>query len=696
MQRFIRSILSLSVLLFLGFLSAPETHAQNISDLLYSGDALYLEGNYYSAAQYYYQAFNIDTTRLKVASKYADCCRLFYNYNDAAEMYKYIISKDEKNKFPEDRFWLAMMYKNLGNYKEASVFFQRYTKENKYPKDPMYIRSKLEIDACAWAIEALKNEIPVLIEHPGSPINSDLADFGAVQMGDSVLFFSSLQQGGDLPIQSAPAAGYLTKIYESKITPASTSTPEELPAKVNEPGIHNANLCFSANHQVFFFTRCPDERRPDLQCEIFMVYRKNNKWQKPVKLDNSINYPGSTATQPTVAHGAKEDILYFVSDRPGGFGGKDIWYAVIKRGKVSKPTNLGSAINTPGNEITPFYDNKTGRLYFSSDYQKGFGGYDIFRSTGSYNKWTPPQNIGYPLNTSFNDLYFTVDELDSNGYLTSNRPGSFYIKNQTCCNDIWHYVYNYKKTQQDFPLPFVTLTHDTTASSQINDSTANPAVPHGKDIEKIVQQFLPLTLYFDNDQPDPATTKETTQKNYQTTVADYYLMKEKYKEEFSNGLTGEEQLLAGNDIEDFFTDYVLAGIRQLEEFTSLLVNDLQKGNSISITIKGFTSPLNTAEYNKSLAKRRIVSLINYFRNYQNGVLIPYLNHSAANKSTLTFIEEPIGEEQAGKLVSDNPNDQRNSVYSRSAAMERRIQILYYSSSKPAPLPTSPLKGGGAH
>ena len=100
---------------------------------------------------------------------------------------------------------------------------------------------------------------------------------------------------------------------------------------------------------------------------------------------------------------------------------------------------------------------------------------------------------------------------------------------------------------------------------------------------------------------------------------------------------------------------------------------------MKINIKGYTSPLNTKEYNIKLAKRRISSLKNYIIRYDNGVFLKYLNGTSESYGKLELIEEPIGEEQASKLVSDNINDKRNSVYSRAAALERRIQIILYSS-----------------
>ncbi|MCX6272506.1 MAG: hypothetical protein NTU44_15075 [Bacteroidetes bacterium] len=644
-------LLFLLELVFHGY----EGRAQTISDLIFKGDELFSEGDYYSASQYYRQAIRIDSLRLKVVSGYAESCRLFYNYEESARWYEYLMRHDDKKKFPEAEFWLGMTLKNQGEYVRAGEHFRHFLLNNHDEKELLVTRSKLETEACQWADQAIRDTLKVRINHLGKEINTPYSDFGAVQMSDSVVFFSSLRFEADIPYDSLQPGYYITKLYQSRMTPAGLSLPQALPARVNEKGIHNANICFTSDHQQFFFTRCQDERRPDLQCVIYSVKFRNGKWQQPVILSNKINIPGYTSTQPTIAHGGKEDILYFVSDRPGGQGGKDIWYAVVKKGKVFDPSNLGPPVNTPGDEITPFYDNKFGTLFFSSDWHKGFGGFDIFSSKGTLNEWTLPVNVGFPLNTPYNDLYFTVNENDTNGYLTSNREGSYFIKSQTCCNDIYQYLktpskktFSLEKTKRETHL--------------ISDDIRN---------------ILPLTLFFANDEPDPGSKKETTELDYNTMVADYYLQKDEYIKEYCNGLEGEARSRAEKEINDFFEDYVIKALQQLDELSNLLLQDLRQGHKISITIKGFSSPLNTPEYNKRLSKRRIVSLINYFREYGDGALRPYMIGIAYNGATLSFREEPYGSEQADKEVSNNPEDRRNSIYNPAAAKERRIQITFF-------------------
>ena len=104
-----------------------------------------------------------------------------------------------------------------------------------------------------------------------------------------------------------------------------------------------------------------------------------------------------------------------------------------------------------------------------------------------------------------------------------------------------------------------------------------------------------------------------------------------------------------------------------------------KGNSAKITIKGYTSPLHTAEYNYNLASRRISSFKNYIKEYKNGIFLPFIYGTSKNKATLEFIDAPIGKNEINSSVSDNAKDKRNSIYSKEAALERRIQLIHYES-----------------
>ena len=128
---------------------------------------------------------------------------------------------------------------------------------------------------------------------------------------------------------------------------------------------------------------------------------------------------------------------------------------------------------------------------------------------------------------------------------------------------------------------------------------------------------------------------------------------------------------------EFFNEELAAHLAMLDDVTALLLGELKKGKSIEIAIKGFASPLAQSDYNKLLTERRISSVINYFSAFQNGALLPYLNNRSGD-TKLIIKKIPYGEEKSEKMVSDNPQDRQNSVFSISAARERRVEILRIS------------------
>ncbi|MEI6766568.1 MAG: DUF1573 domain-containing protein [Bacteroidota bacterium] len=645
--------------LLLTAFSTSNACAQTAQENIGYGDEAFAEADYYNASIYYSNALQLDSSDMAVVWKCAESFRMFNNYQLAEHWYAHLVTKDNANNYPIAQFNLALMQKSQGKYDEALASFNKYNKRHVGDNDYYSAKTKIEISACSEAKKLTEHKLNITIDHLlDASVNTAYSEFNAFQLGDTALIFSGLRPISAGTEESFIANAYISKVYIATATMAGWSRVREFDSRIDDKENHCANACFSRDHNKMWFTRGKADNNPQLQTAIYSSELKDGKWTKPEKLNDRINLQGYTATQPNLAEGKDFDILYFVSDRPGGIGKMDIWYVIIKDGKYQAPVNLGSTINTAGDDITPFYHDSTQTLYFSSDWHKGLGGFDIFYSRGSLNSWTAPVNIGFPLNSSFNDIYFTVNDVDHDGYFTSNRPGSLYIKSETCCNDIYYYEWG-----------------DTTSIKPIAEVRPKDTVT----IEQTINLLLPLTLYFHNDEPDANSNAVTTKKNYKETLSAYYAMKDKYKEEYAKGLNGNEKAQAERDIDDFFENYVARGFSNLKTFSALLLKDLERGSKVQIKIKGYCSPLNTSEYNLNLAKRRISSLLNYMNQYDEGAFIPYLNGSAASGGKLTILQDPIGKAMANPLVSDNPNDLRNSVYSRAAAFERKIQIILYSS-----------------
>ncbi|HRY33488.1 MAG TPA: OmpA family protein [Bacteroidales bacterium] len=184
----------------------------------------------------------------------------------------------------------------------------------------------------------------------------------------------------------------------------------------------------TVNNRFLVYTRCKYEKGTYYNCDICYSEKQRGEWDEIRVLGSQVNLPDAWDSQPSIS--ADGSTVYFVSDRPGGLGGYDIYKTVKSpEGNWSKPENLGPEINSRGNEKSPFIhpDNKT--LYFSSTGHMGMGGYDIFFvKAGDDGKWGKPRNIGYPINSTSDDVGFFVSTDGHYGYFASNKlegPGGW-------------------------------------------------------------------------------------------------------------------------------------------------------------------------------------------------------------------------------------------------------------------------------
>jgi Protein of unknown function (DUF1573)/Tetratricopeptide repeat len=634
-------------------LLSVQISAQTYQDYKDLGDNALYNGEYYTATYYYEQALSIDSTELNLVEKNAQAHFYYHNYLAAKKWFTYYISKQKDISSSSIVYFnLGESLQRLGQYQDAIDAYKLCIENT---EDVVLIeKSTRRIESSLFAIQHLVDSCSATIGQLNDKINTAYSEFNPIPLSDSVLLFSSLRPTGDFNPNSIIESASFSRIYISSMGGSGWGTAKSFSEEINNKDAHIANACFNKKHDKIFFTICNTD---DLECEIFFSELKNKKWSKPKALEKNVNFNGYTSTQPHFFEGEEYDILYFVSNKPGGYGNFDIWYSIYKEGVFHQAVNVGSNINTKGNEITPFYSPLQKALFFSSDWHDGFGAYDIFKSYGQLNEWSEVHNLLLPINSSCNDFNYAIIENDTNAYLASNRPESHYLKGESCCYDIFSVEYFHKA-----------IVYTETPDTIVEDS-----------ITKSIKDLLPLTLYFHNDEPNPKTQQTTTTKNYKTTLEEYFALKDTYKKEYSKGYTNLEKLKAEKDIEDFFSYYIGKGFYDLELFSSYLIQDLTRGNSVKLTVKGYCSPLNSTSYNVNLAKRRIHSLIVFLEEYDNGIFIPYLNGNAENGAKLIIYKDPIGESLSNPFVSDNANDSRNSIYSRSAAFERKIQIIMYES-----------------
>ncbi len=214
---------------------------------------------------------------------------------------------------------------------------------------------------------------------------------------------------------------YFEDIYVSKRREGAWLIPEMLDTTINT-AVHDACTGISADGEKMLVYRTSKDL---LSGDIYESFLANGKWTAPQALGKIVNDPEYLET--SACYSSDGNLIFFSSNRPGGLGGKDL-YSVKKlpNGNWGAPFNLGPMINTPANEDAPFIHPAENSLFFSSEGHTNMGGYDVFKSNfdeaGVFSK---PQNMGHPVNTVDDDVFFVLNTDASLGYLSSEREGGF-------------------------------------------------------------------------------------------------------------------------------------------------------------------------------------------------------------------------------------------------------------------------------
>jgi len=629
------------IALFL-FISVSGFSQNELGKYLEFADQQYQKGDYIYALDYYEKALEIDSNSVSTLWKYAETLRAYKDYERAAYYYEKVYNKEEAAIYPYSLLYWALMEKQQGNYTEAIELFKRAKK--KYAKDRKeytYLKTKRELESCLWAQSALKDTAKINTLTLPEGLNTVDSEFGHGFV-DSLFLLSSLRADSVGTNQEVYDPSYTNQLYTFPIHDSLGGTVARIRA-LTEAGINTGNGTFSLDGKRFYFSQCTSADQ-QFNCRIAVASFSNGKWSKPELLGEIINESGANTTMPSIALFEKEEVLFFASNKADGKGGMDLYFSTIKNaGNQFGKVRAVPKVNTIDNDLAPWYDSEKQRLYFASSWWDGFGGYDVHYASYVNGSFVDPINVGLPFNSPANDLYYF--EKGDSVFVSSNRLGVLHVKNPTCCSDIFGYA-----------LPVVIIPE--TKKETLAD----------------LNKRLPVTLYFHNDVPNPKSHESTTKVNYSDSYHDYVDMIPQYKQEYAKGLVGPRITEAEEDIESFFTEFVEQGMKDLALFKTLLYEELEKGFRIRLSVRGFASPLAKTDYNVALTKRRIASLVNHLRVSDGGIFAPYLDGTALNGGKLELVGVPFGEYTADQITSDNPNDQKNSVFSRAAAIERKIEI----------------------
>lgn len=441
------------ILLIFMQLAAIDVFSQGNAAYEKAAEAAVADENYRAAYTYYRFLYEANPDRLVYLYQFAENARLYKAYSLAAQGYQEVLDSSGAHDFPLARFWAGMVQKSLGNYEQAADHFARFLDErsdtNSITIDSFYLTNAADqIQQCTWArAEESRQSSPIdtvlyLDTISWKGINSEYSDLSPVWIGDT-LFFSSTRfpNPGDRYESERP----LTRIVQAGLDTGFILSEQGRPAvHIPQPDrVHIAHPAFSRDGQRIYFSRCAYTMGLKIRCAIYYIefLPEQGTWSDTINAGASINYSGSNNAQPALGWDVlrQQEILYFSSNRPGGKGGMDLYAAPLdKRGKPLAASPL-DALNTEGDDMTPFYDHHNQLLYFSSDGRPGLGGFDLYYSRFRYGAWRPVEHLGYPLNSSYDDNYLSVDSSGRMAFFTSNRPGVLYPDEEarTCCPDIF-------------------------------------------------------------------------------------------------------------------------------------------------------------------------------------------------------------------------------------------------------------------
>lgn len=626
--------------LVIGLLSILHLYGQTYKQYLFYGDQYMQRHDYYGATIHYERAWKIDSSDISLAMKIADAAREYQDYLKARFFYEKVYMMDKGERYPMAVYYLAQMYKHVGQYKEAKKYFKkslRYFRNDK--KGYFYQKIIQEQVACDSSLKYLSDSLSLPIKHPEAGLNTWDAEWSPFAYSSDTWWISALSADSISNEGIVITDDYSARHYIIERKGNEFARKEKL-WLTGQKKVHESNLCMSPLKDRVYFSVCDTSNT----CRLWWALWQDGKIIRPQPFPEKINQVGSSATQPFAVLVGGMEVIFYAATYPQGKGQYDIWYCFRYENGFSDPYPVGDSVNSPGSEITPFYDPVRQYLYFSSDWHTGMGGFDVFYARGNMEDgFSKPHNMLPPINSPAHDMYYKI--FDTLAVWVSNRPGSLSAKGKTCCNDVYYF------------------------------SIARKKEPEKNEIISI-QRYLPLKLYFHNDEPNPRSWDTTTMYDYPATCLAYLLMRDEYSKHNSKGIADEEQREdAVFEIEDFFDNEVKKGLDNLYKVMPLLARALNEGKTIRLTIKGFASPLAKSDYNVNLTLRRIASLVNYLRSYNGGELLPYLDGYAQNGARLIIKKIPFGEYEADKGVSDDLQNIRQSVYSRKAAIERRIEIL---------------------
>jgi peptidoglycan-associated lipoprotein len=578
--------------------------------------AAYEAGSYFDAIDVFKDVYS--KTRDKqlksdMVFMVSECYRLINDPKNAEVWYK----KAVRSSFPkpEAQYWLAESTKKLGRYPQAIEEFRKY--RQLVPGDP---RTEQQIRSCELAMEWQASPEAYNVEEL-KDVNSRDDDFSPAYARDDygLLWFTSSRDDAQGNKDHGATGQNFTDIFETRLDKKGKwSTP--VPVDYLNSEFEDGTPSFTSDYMEVFFTRCEAGKREKKGCEIMYSKREGTKWSEPEKLE--LVADSLVAAHPSISSDGQ--TLYFVSDMPGGLGGKDIYRAMRTSpgSPWSKPENLGPDINTRGNEVFP-YIRDNGTLYFASDGQIGMGGLDIFRAVPQAGDRWLVQNMRPPINGPTDDFGITFENQAEKGIFSSSRK----MKGD---DDLYSFempplvfsitgLVKDEKTGQPMPGAVVQLI----ASDGANMQTETGSIGDFKfslrpEVDYI---FLASKRGYLNGKEKETTRGQDKSREFMATIL----------------LTPIDRPI---ELPNIFYDFGKWDLRP-ESMVSLdkLVETLNDNPNVTIELMSHTDSRDTEEYNMELSQKRAQSVVDYL--IAKGIARDRLTAKGYGESRPKVVDEAI-------------------------------------------------------
>lgn len=419
--------LSISFALLLLLSTSIFAQSKKYKERFTEGNFLLLEKNYPMALRNFLEAFYIDSTSANINYKVGICYLNSPADKSKAAYYLEKATKDITKKYDEfsvtekqapviTYFYLGEAYRLNDKYTESAQSFQKYKADAK-PDGEDLKKVEKGISESNNAIEITKKPVNMSIENLGDSVNTEFPEYSPVVSADeSMLIYTSRRVGSTGGERSIDNQFYEDIYVTYKKADDTWTTSKSIGIPINSNG-SEASVGISPDGQQLFIYK--DANGGDL----YVSNLEGDKWTAPVPLGSDINTP---AWETHASISADGNTLYFVSNRKGGFGGRDIYRCVrLPNGQWSLGLNLGPAINTAFDEDSPFIHPDGVTLFFSSNGHKTIGGFDIFSSTKNTDEgqWSAPLNVGYPINTPDDDIFYMPTTDGRHAYYSSAKAG---------------------------------------------------------------------------------------------------------------------------------------------------------------------------------------------------------------------------------------------------------------------------------